>query len=175
MATTPAEILKRPYARTVMPEPDGTFRSEIIEFPGCVAIGDTAVAALESLEDVASSWLEAALSKNQPIPAPIEGTEGFSGKLMLRIPKSLHKKAAHIAARDGVSLNQFILSSLSEQIGVRTITARVRQQFAAVLGSSRFFNVGVETRSIPHLASPQELPLLTTGTQVVHYSGLHNA
>src|SRR5262245_53128263 len=138
MGTTAAEILKRPYGRTVMPEPDGTFRAEIIEFPGCIATGDTAVEALERLGNVAASWLEVMLSKNQTIPEPIENIEGFSGKLVLRLPKSLHKKAAHMAARDGISLNQFILSSLAEQVGAKSVVANIRHRFVTVLGSSGF-------------------------------------
>jgi predicted RNase H-like HicB family nuclease len=93
-----AEYLKKPYGRFVVPESDGTFRGEIIEFPGCIAVGDTAAEALANLEDVAASWLEATLARGQRIPEPIENVE-FSGKLVVRLPKTLHKKAAHIAAR----------------------------------------------------------------------------
>lgn len=114
--TTAAEILKKPYGRTIVPEPDGTFRAEIVEFPGCIATGDTAAEALAKLEDVAESWLEAVLLKTQPIPEPIENIDGFSGKLVVRLPKSLHKKAAHMAARDGVSLNQFIVAGIMNMI-----------------------------------------------------------
>lgn len=115
----PAEYLKKPYGRVVIPESDGTFRAEIIEFPGCIAIGDTAPEALANLEEVAKSWIEVVLAKGQRIPEPVENV-GFSGKLVVRLPKSLHKKAAYFAERDGVSLNQFIVSSIAEQVGTRS-------------------------------------------------------
>ena len=67
-----SEILKRPYARVVIPELDGTFRAEVVEFPGCIASGDTASEALECLEEIAASWLEATLAKDQSVPEPIE-------------------------------------------------------------------------------------------------------
>jgi predicted RNase H-like HicB family nuclease len=122
VATAPgdrtAAYLRRPYARIVIPEIDGTYRGEILEFPGCIATGDTPAETLDSLEEVAAAWLAAALAQNQPIPEPAENTE-FSGRLVLRMPKSLHKKAAQLAGRDGVSLNQFIVTSLAEQIGER--------------------------------------------------------
>ena len=86
-----ASYLKRPYARVIIPEVDGTYRGEISEFPGCIATGDTPAEALEALEEVAAEWLEAALDRNQPIPVPVENTE-FSGRLLLRMPKSLHKE-----------------------------------------------------------------------------------
>jgi predicted RNase H-like HicB family nuclease len=117
-AATAREYLSRPYGRVVVPETDGTFRAEIIEFPGCIATGDTAAKALSSLEDVAESWLEATLAKGQRVPDPIEGSE-FSGKLVVRLGKDLHRRAAHMAARQGVSLNQFIVNGVAEQIGNR--------------------------------------------------------
>jgi len=121
-----AEYLKKPYGRFVVPESDGTFRAEIIEFPGCIAVGETAAEALANLENVAASWLEATLARHQRIPEPIENI-GFSGKLVVRLPKTLHKKAAHMAARDGVSLNQFIVSSVAERVGTRSSSTLVGQ------------------------------------------------
>ncbi len=111
-----SDILKRPYGRIVIPESDGRFRAEIIEFAGCLALANTAAEALTQIEEVAASWLEAVIDKGQGIPKPI-GETGFSGKLVVRLPKDLHRKAAYIAAREGVSLNQFILNSVAEQIG----------------------------------------------------------
>lgn len=116
----PAGHLGRPYSRVIIPEQDGTFRAEILEFPGCIATGDTEIEALASLKDVALSWLEVTLAKGQVIPEPIEKME-FSGKLVLRLPKSLHKKASRAAERDGISLNQFIVSSLAQQVGSRSV------------------------------------------------------
>jgi predicted RNase H-like HicB family nuclease len=113
-----AEYLKRPYGRVVTPDSDGSFLAEIIEFPGCLAVGDTKEEALANLERVAESWVENTLAKGQRIPDPVDNI-GFSGKLVLRMPKTLHKKAANYSARDGVSLNQFIVSCIAEQVGAR--------------------------------------------------------
>ena len=115
------EYLKRPYGRVVIPEDDGSFRAEIVEFPGCIAVGDTAAEALANLERVADSWLQATLAKGLHVPEPIESAQ-YSGKLVVRLPKTLHKKAAHAAAREGVSLNQFIVSCIAEQVGARSTT-----------------------------------------------------
>ncbi|MEQ9643055.1 MAG: toxin-antitoxin system HicB family antitoxin [Alphaproteobacteria bacterium] len=125
------EHLRKPYARVVTPEDDGTFRAEILEFSGCLATGDTAAKALEALERVAESWLEFVLEKGQRVPDPIETAE-YSGKLMLRLPKSLHKKAAHAADRDGVSLNQFIVSSVALEVGERVAPQQVAQPQSVV-------------------------------------------
>lgn len=123
--STPQDYLKLPYARVVVPESDSSFRSEILEFPGCLALGDTRLQALEGIEDAAESWLESALRLGQEIPPPLEN-RSFSGKLMLRIPRSLHRKAARLAEMDGVSLNHFIVTSLATQVGERTVTRQVQ-------------------------------------------------
>jgi len=116
---TPAEYLKQPYSRLVVPESDGTFRGEILEFPGCIAAGDTASETLSKLEDVAESWVQSMLDRGQHIPEPLE-VNNYSGKMVLRLSKSLHRKAAIVARMDGVSLNSFIANCVSERVGAHT-------------------------------------------------------
>jgi antitoxin HicB len=115
---TPAEYLKRPYSHVVVPESDGTFRGEILEFPGCIAAGDTAQETLAKLEDVAASWLQSMIARGQQIPEPLEASN-YSGKTVLRLSKSLHQKAAMVARMDGVSLNSFIANCVAERVGAR--------------------------------------------------------
>ncbi len=128
----PADYLKKPYSRVVVPEEDGSFRAEMQEFPGCIVLANTVAKAYAKLEDTAWSWLEAALEKGQSIPEPMESI-GFSGKLVLRLPKSLHKKAARAAEHDGISLNQFIVSSLAEHIGAKSVGSPAKQMAQVVL------------------------------------------
>ncbi len=40
--------------------------------------------------------------------------EGYSGRLVLRIPRSLHRDLKEQAAAEGVSLNQYMLYKLSK-------------------------------------------------------------
>jgi antitoxin HicB len=82
MAMKPADYLKQPYGRVVIRETDGTYRAEIIEFPGCIAVGDTAGEALANLERVADSWLQATIAKWLRVPEPIESTEYEDGASM---------------------------------------------------------------------------------------------
>lgn len=126
MSKSATEYLKKPYARSVIPDSDGTFRGEIPEFPGCIATGDDPAEALANLEEVARSWLESVLAKGMRVPEPLESDEAFSGKLVVRLPRSLHRKAAHQAARDGVSLNSFIATSVALQVGERAAVKETR-------------------------------------------------
>lgn len=136
---TPSEILKKPYARMVLPEGGGQYFAEIVEFPGCFATGDSPQAALIGLEDVAADWIASSLSQGQSIPEPMDAA-GYSGKLVLRMPKSLHKRAAMYASKDDVSLNQFIVTCLAERVGTRTIPAQlsiyISKMIAVSVGST---------------------------------------
>jgi predicted RNase H-like HicB family nuclease len=116
----PAEYLSEPYTRLVIPESDGSFRAEVLEFPGCVAAGENPAEALETLEEVAADWISVTLNQGQNIPAPLDSA-GYSGKLVIRMPKGVHKKAAQFAEREGVSLNQFIVTCIAEQVGMRAV------------------------------------------------------
>ena len=112
-----ADYLKQPYTRIVIPDSEtGTFTAQILEFPGCISEGKTIKEAYERLERIAESWIEAALSLGQTIPTP-SIIQGVGGKIVLRLPKSLHRQLIVIAEREGTSLNQFILSSISEKVG----------------------------------------------------------
>jgi predicted HicB family RNase H-like nuclease len=123
----PAEILKRPYARLVLPHDDGTVSAEIVEFPGCFAEGANAAEALAKLDEVAIDWIAATVEQGQEIPEPMESA-GYSGKLVLRMPTGLHKRATLCAEREGTSLNQFIVTCIAETVGERARPAPLQVQ-----------------------------------------------
>jgi len=121
-------ILRKPYARILIPEHDGTYSADILEFPGCHAEGDTASEAIENLEKAAVSWIEAALEQGQEIPLPMT-VYGYSGKINLRLPKSVHKQAARFAQRDDVSLNQFFISAIAARVGAEEFYEHLVKRF----------------------------------------------
>lgn len=114
------QTLKRPYARILIPDDDGTYTAEILEFHGCYGEGDTAADAFNDLEEAAASWIEAAIKQGQEIPAPLDSYE-YSGKVALRLPKSIHKQAARYAEKDDISLNQFFLTAIAAKIGAEEL------------------------------------------------------
>src|SRR5215468_6538678 len=44
------------------------------------------------------------------------GGSAYSGRLLLRMPRNLHAQLAETAEREGVSLNQLIVGTLSESL-----------------------------------------------------------
>lgn len=127
MTNRPEDFLKLPYARVFVPNEDGSYSSEILEFPGCFAEGETAAEAMENLERAAESWLEACFEQGLEIPEPF-GNQDFSGKIALRLPRSLHRQASRMAERDGVSLNQFLLSAIAARVGAEDMYAHMLEK-----------------------------------------------
>lgn len=94
---------------------DGGFIAIAPDLPGCSAFGKTQGEALAQLQDAISGWVEAARAVGNPVPAPSPKPEPehYSGKLVLRLPRSLHARLATTAKQDGVSLNQHLLHLLA--------------------------------------------------------------
>jgi predicted RNase H-like HicB family nuclease len=157
---TSRDYLKMPYARVLTPDAEtGTYTAEILEFPGCIAQGDTPEEAYEHLESAAAGWIEAALDMGQEIPEPSD-PYSYSGRIALRLPRSLHRRAAQMAERDGTSLNQFLVSAIAERVGAGSAYGQMAQwleehagQIAA--GSARpAVNIVFNTAS-PHWSWPK--------------------
>jgi predicted RNase H-like HicB family nuclease len=170
MPKTPEEYLKEPYSRVLVPDESGGYSAEMLEFPGCFAEGDTADEAMKALERAAESWIQAALDQGQEIPRPFVN-QGYSGKVALRLPKSVHRKCIQFAERDGTSLNQFLVSAVAARIGaeeccgrlVSRLTETVQKQVAVVLSqiaNITFVNHAITTNFHVSINDPKEkLPL----------------
>lgn len=71
---------------------------------------------IENIEEARQLWIETAYeSDKREIPLPMVEQE-YSGKFVLRIPKSLHRRLAEAAQADGVSLNQYTRAALSKPL-----------------------------------------------------------
>lgn len=124
--------LKEPYSRILIPEENGGFSAELLEFPGCVAQGATADEALHNLEIAAKDWIKAMKDQGGSIPEPLTG-HGFSGAVSLRLPRSLHRRSMQLAARDRTSLNQFLVSTIAARHGAEELLERFCEQMVQKL------------------------------------------
>ena len=148
----PKAYLKEPYARILIPNEDGAFSAEILEFPGCFAEGETADEAMRNLEAAAEAWIEASLAQGLEIPPP-EMNQGYGGKIALRLPRSLHRQAARMAERDGTSLNQFLVTAIAARLGAEDLYTRLADRF-----EQRFATAATNTPSVLNIK-----PLSLTG------------
>ncbi|MDO9580433.1 MAG: toxin-antitoxin system HicB family antitoxin [Bacteroidales bacterium] len=108
--------LSLPYTREIIQEPEGGWFVRIKELPGCMSQGDTQEEALRMINDAMLGWLEIELEDGESIPEPRDD-EDFSGKFVLRVPKSMHRKLVETSFDEGVSLNQWLVSVVSEAMG----------------------------------------------------------
>jgi predicted RNase H-like HicB family nuclease len=107
--------LRLEYPLRVEPDPEGGFVASIPDLPGCYSAGETKQEAVAHLEESRVAWIESYYAIHGEAPEPA-GPSSFSGRILLRMPKYLHRKL-HDAARDeGISINQYAISLLAEGI-----------------------------------------------------------
>lgn len=107
------------YHKTVYRDEDGDWIAEVNELPGCAADGKTAEEALRNLDASMRSWVQSRLAAKLKVPEPRD-VKNYSGKLLLRMPRSLHQKLASQAETEGTSLNQHVVTLLAEGLHGRT-------------------------------------------------------
>lgn len=109
------DYMELPYNYIVQPIKDESgeyFYAHVLELDGCQSTGDTFEEAYKNLKEAMEGWVEAKLEGGFEIPLPV-GYEDFSGKFVVRIPKTLHYQLSLEAEKEGVSLNQYALYKLS--------------------------------------------------------------
>ena len=105
-----------PYNYLIQPISDESgsyYYGRVLELDGCQSTGETFEEAYNSLLEAMEGWLEAKIEYGDTIPEPL-GDENYSGKFVIRIPKSLHRKLAIEAEQEGISLNQYAMYKLSK-------------------------------------------------------------
>jgi predicted RNase H-like HicB family nuclease len=97
---------------------DNGYVAVVPDLPGCSAFGDTAEEALRESEDAIGAWLQAAKAAGNAIPSPsqLPLQKKHSGKVLLRMPQSLHGKLCRAAEEEGVSLNQYMVYLLADGV-----------------------------------------------------------
>jgi antitoxin HicB len=116
MNKTVEHYLSLPYTIELIPEPQGGWFVSVRELPGCMSQGDTPEEAIEMIQDAMRGWIEVSLEDGDTIPEP-RPLEDYSGKFVVRVPRSLHQDLVETADREGISLNQYINVALARSLG----------------------------------------------------------
>jgi antitoxin HicB len=179
------ELLQRPYKKVLRGDQIDGYLAEAPELPGCVTAGETEEVALTNLHEAMAAWLESALANGIEIPEPEPTPEvHYSGRMLLRMPSSLHGQLAHRAEREGVSINHMAVTLLAHALGlperplapsvgaysamVPTVTAAVAAAMAPAIESMQqmqqlvresFANQLIDVQRQPHKAQrePSEI------------------
>jgi predicted RNase H-like HicB family nuclease len=99
---------------------DRAFVARVPALPGCAAHGRSPEQATREAVVAARGIVDAMRAHKDPIP-PADVISGHSGQLRLRLPRSLHQRLAHLAALDGVSLNQEMVALLAAGAGEKIV------------------------------------------------------
>jgi antitoxin HicB len=87
------------------------------DLPSCMSDGDSEADAVANGLDAFKAWIAARQDAGNEIPAPFyrpATVPEVSGKLVTRLPKSVHAKLAERAKAEGVSLNTLVLAFVEE-------------------------------------------------------------
>lgn len=106
------------------------YEARIKELPTIAEYADSSAEAyalaIDSIETTAELYAE--FGRSMPVPS-VDKVEDYSGRVTLRMPKSLHYSLAVQAERDDVSLNQLIVSVLSAFHGFGSVFSETKNEW----------------------------------------------
>lgn len=107
-----------PYTTIIERRDDqGTYYvAKVMELDGLMMTGDTPEEAVADLESVKREWIETHLEMGNKMPKPLNSRK-YSGQYRIRMEPSLHETLARLAVREGVSLNQYMVTKLAQAAG----------------------------------------------------------
>ena len=94
--------------------------ARVAELPHCMIHGDTPEEAIKEIQEVKIDWIKSNLERGLPIPEP--RPRNYSGQIRLRISPSLHRTLTYRAETEGMSLNQYMATSLARAAGIEELT-----------------------------------------------------
>jgi predicted HicB family RNase H-like nuclease len=109
------EYMKLPYNYIITPVNDESgayFHASVLELDGCQSSGETFKEAYDGLMEAMEGWIETKIENGFSVPLPLDSKK-FSGKFVVRLPRSLHARLVMEAEKEGVSLNQYTVYKLS--------------------------------------------------------------
>ena len=114
------KVKNNPYypIKVFYSEEDKGFIAVILDLPGCSAFGETEEEALREVKIAQELWIKTAKKEGRKIPRP-SSENIYSGRILARTPKSLHKVLMEKAKQEGVSLNQLVVYILSRGLEKR--------------------------------------------------------
>lgn len=113
------DYLDLPYTIEAMKDEGENYSgwfARVVELPGCMTQADTFAELSDMIREAMAVWIETALADGETIPLP-RSVEDYSGRFVVRIPKTLHRELVEMAEREGVSLNTFVNVALGKAIG----------------------------------------------------------
>jgi len=96
---------------------DICFEARVRELPHLAEYADSYEEAYALAIDSIETTSEILAEKGKQMPPPQVSAMDYSGRVTLRLPRTLHRELSNHAVEEGVSLNQHIVDSLSFNAG----------------------------------------------------------
>ncbi len=93
------------------------FEARVAELPDVAEYADSFNEAYALAIDTIETTFELFEAKGKSIPQPFLPADDYSGRITLRLPKSLHRALTEAAGNEGVSLNQHLSNILNYYSG----------------------------------------------------------
>ncbi len=127
--------MKLPYSillHEVEDEGEKYWIADVTELPGCKSHGSTVEEAVKSVEEAKKDWILDSLKEGEEVPTPVE-RDRYSGRMLVRMSRSLHRSLALIADTEKMSLNQLIVTMLAKEAGRLNVLNRVEDKVDSLL------------------------------------------
>ena len=136
-------------------EGDACYEATIKELPKIAEYAEAYALAIDTIETLAQLYAE----QGRQFPQPAITPSSYSGRITLRLPKSLHHSVAQMAEAEEVSLNSFITSALSAFVGFGAGLKQTTDNWHDLENSVK---AGVSTKA-PEIISFQEYQQAANG------------
>lgn len=103
--------------RRVNIEGEVLFRASVAELPDVADFAETQAEAYQLVLDTIAALYSRAEEDGEAFPAPLPEEDEYSGRVTLRLPKSLHRRVALAAKAEDVSLNSYLVYGIAEMVG----------------------------------------------------------
>ena len=132
------------------------------ELPGCQAKGETPERAAAAMRDAVDDWVREARAAGREVPPP-GAAAAHSGKLLVRMPRSLHAELVRASEREGTSLNAYIVAALASSVAWRRAGGPAEPGAAAPADGGRGLSFALKANLIVlALAAAVAIALLIT-------------
>ena len=129
--------------KRVLEDGEPLFKATVKELPHVTEYGDAYDEVYELAIDAINTLREMASDMGHRFPGPSEEDDRFSGRVTLRMPKSLHRDIANTADLEGVSLNQLLVTTIAEKVGGSQMYAVAAEYFSRqLIPSVRSYQIG---------------------------------
>jgi antitoxin HicB len=121
-----SKSLEYPFEKRPLSEDEGGgWLIAFPDLPGCISDGQTPEEAMVNGKDAVAAWIITTQAAGRELPRPGAAT---SGRLVTRVPRSIHARLSDRAKEEGVSVNALVSTFLAEGLGRRDSIVSEAQQ-----------------------------------------------